>query len=146
MASVGWFGAVITFLALAWVGVTSHEDDLTRAAFLVMKPIGWFALVPMNVASLATGLASTLGSPWGLVRHYWVLIKLLINVVATVVLLLYMQTLSTLAELAADPMIDVERLRDPSPLVHTVAAIILLILAMILAVYKPRGRTPFGSA
>ncbi len=61
---------------------------------------GWFVLVPFSVASLLTGLTQALGTPWGLFRHYWVLIKLLINVVATIILLLYMQTLDELAGIA----------------------------------------------
>ena len=144
MASAGWFGAVVTFLVLAVVGLASLDEDVTRSAVLIMEPVGWYALVPLNVASLMTGLFSALTTPWGLLRHYWVLAKLLINVIATVVLLLYMQTLGYLAGVAGSDPVDVERLRDPSPLLHTSAAIVLLVLAMILAVYKPRGMTPYG--
>jgi uncharacterized membrane protein len=144
MASVGWFGAVVTFLVLAVVGITSRDDDVTRSAVLIMEPVGWFAIVPLNLASLATGLVCALTTPWGLLRHYWVVAKLLINVIATVVLLLYMQTLGYLADVASADPVDVDRLRDPSPLLHTSAATVLLILAMILAVYKPRGLTPYG--
>jgi hypothetical protein len=56
----------------------------------------WFVLVPLSLASLLTGLVQSLGTPWGLFRHYWVLFKLLINVLATIVLLMYMQTLTYL--------------------------------------------------
>jgi hypothetical protein len=55
----------------------------------------------LSLASLLTGLVCSLGSVWGLFRHYWVLFKLVINVVATSVLRLYMQTLDYLGDVAA---------------------------------------------
>ncbi len=66
-----------------------------RAAYLVMELIGWFVLVPLSLASLLTGLVQALGTKWGLFRHYWVLFKLLITVLATIVLLMYMRHLAT---------------------------------------------------
>ena len=83
----------------------------------------------------------------GLFRHYWVLAKLLINLFATIVLLLYMQTLGSLAGLAADTTLstdDLGVLRSPSPVLHAGAALLLLLVATGLAVYKPRGLTRFG--
>jgi hypothetical protein len=144
-SSVGWFGAVLAFLALAIAGVLSQDEQVARAAYLMMAPVGWFVIVPLNLASLATGLVSSLATSWGLLRHYWVLAKLAINVLATVVLLLYMQTLGALADLARrGPVVNAHGLRDASPILHTGAAIVLLLLAMILAVYKPRGLTAYG--
>jgi hypothetical protein len=104
-------------------------------------------LVPFSLASLATGLISSLGSTWGLFRHYWVLFKLAINLVATIVLLLYTQTLAYLVDAAAPTTLsgnELRGLRDPSPTLHAAAALLLLLAATTLAVYKPRGRTRYG--
>src|SRR6266849_388716 len=101
LASVGWFGAVAVFLALAVAGLTSRNAELARAAYLVMELTGWFVIVPLCVASLLTGLVSSLGTTWGLFRHYWVLIKLLMTVPATAVLLVHMQPISLLSGVAA---------------------------------------------
>jgi hypothetical protein len=144
-SSVGWLGAVAAFLALAVVGLASDDAELVRAAYLVMEPVGWFVLLPLAFASLLTGLVQSLGTKWGLFRHYWVLAKLLINVFATIVLLLYMQTLGSLARLAAATSgDDLGGLRSPSPVLHAGAALLLLFVAAGLAVYKPRGITPYG--
>jgi hypothetical protein len=145
--SVGWLGAVAVFLALAVAGLTSEDARLVRAAYLTMDWAGWFVLVPLALASLLTGLIQALGTAWGLFRHYWVLAKLLINVVATIVLLLYTQTLSTLGDVAAETTLssdDLGVLRSPSPVLHAGAALLLLLVATTLAVYKPRGLTPYG--
>jgi hypothetical protein len=146
-ASVGWLGAVIAFLALAVAGLTSQDARTVRAAYLTMELVGWYALIPLAFASLLTGLVQSLGTTWGLFRHYWVLFKLLINVFATVVLLLYTQTLDYFADLAADTPLasaDLSRLRSTSPLLHAGLAAFLLLVATTLAVYKPRGLTPYG--
>ncbi len=94
-SSVGWLGGIATVLALAVTGLASQDAQLVRAAYVAMEPIGWFVLVPLSLASLLTGLVQSLGTTWGLFRHYWVVAKLLINVFATVLLLMYMQTLTT---------------------------------------------------
>jgi len=143
-ASVGWLGAVIAFLALAVVGLTSQDPQTVRSAFLVMEPAAGSILVPLSFASLLTGVLQSLGGAWGLFRHYWVLFKLLINVAASIVLLLYMQTLRYVASVAADPATDLALVRNPSPLIHAGAALLLLLVAVILSVYKPRGLTPYG--
>ncbi len=142
--SVGWLGAVVVFLALAVVGIASPDTALVRAVYRLMEPAAWYTLVPLAAASLLTGVVQSLGGAWGLLRHYWVLFKLLINIVGLVVLLMYTTTLGALADLAAAPQADVQMLRSPSVVIHAVVALVLLVLATVLAVYKPRGRTPYA--
>lgn len=144
VSSVGWLGAVAGFLALAVVGLTSESAQTVRGAYLVMEPAAWFVLVPLAFASLLTGLVQALGTTWGLFWHYWVLFKLLINVAATTVLLLYMETFRLMADAAADPTVELGVVRNASPLLHSIAALLLLLAATTLAVYKPRGMTPYG--
>jgi hypothetical protein len=145
MLSVGWLGAVLGFLTLSVVGLTNSDATTVRSVYLAMEATAWFVLVPLSLASLVTGVVQALGTPWGLFRHYWVVFKLAINLVATVVLLLYMQTLTYLARIAADSRgQDVSELRDLSPVLHASAALLLLVVATALAIYKPRGTTRYG--
>lgn len=146
-SSVGWLGAVVGFLALAIAAITTDDVERLRGAYLTMEVVGWFVLVPLSVASLITGLVQSLGTRWGLFRHYWVVIKLLINVVATGVLLLYVQTLGEFAGVARETPLSsaaLETLRDPSAILHAGAALLLLIVATTLSVYKPKGLTKYG--
>jgi hypothetical protein len=144
--SVGWLGSVVTSLVMAVVGLASRDSEVVRAVYLALEMIGWYALVPLSLASLVTGLVQSLGTSWGLLRHYWVLAKLLMNLFATSVLLLYMQTLTYLAAKArlAASAIDLDRLSDPSPVAHAGAAVVLLLVALVLSIYKPRGLTAYG--
>jgi hypothetical protein len=144
VASVGWLGAVASFLALSIIGLTSQDAETVRGVYLVMEPAAWLVLVPLAFASLLTGLVQALGTTWGLFRHYWVLFKLLINVVATAVLLIYVRTFDSMADVAADPRSDLSAVRSLSALVHAALALLLLLVATTLAVYKPRGLTPYG--
>jgi hypothetical protein len=143
-SSVGWLGAVAAFLALAVVGLTSQDAQTVRGTYLVMEPAAWLVLVPLALASLLTGLVMSLGTTWGLFRHYWVLFKLLINLLATIVLLTYMGTFSYMAGVAADPSADLALVRNASPVLHAALALVVLLVATVLAVYKPRGMTAYG--
>lgn len=142
-ASVGWIGAVAVFLALAVIGLTSQDEQTVRGVYLVMEPAARFVLVPLALASLVTGLVQSLGTAWGLVRHYWVLVKLLITVVATALLLMYLETFSQLAGKAASGT-GLDTVRSSSPVLHAGLASFGLLVAMALAVYKPRGTTGYG--
>jgi hypothetical protein len=143
-SSVGWLGAVLVFLALAVVGLTSQEAQTMRGVYLVMEPAAWLVLVPLAFASLATGVVQSLGTTWGLFRHYWVLFKLLITVFATIVLLIYMETFGFIARVAADPSADLGVVGNASPRLHAALALLVLLAATVLAVYKPPGTTRYG--
>ena len=144
VASVGWLGAVATSLAVSLIGMTSDDLSSVRAAYLVLEDVGWYVLVPMSLASLGTGLVSSLGTTWGLFRHYWVVAKLVINLIATAVLIMYMGTLASLADLASGTAADLDTVRSGSPVLHATGALGLLVLATVLAMYKPRGLTRHG--
>src|SRR5688572_25729404 len=143
-SSLGWVGAVLVFLALAVIGVTSEDERTVRGAYLVMAPAAWFVLVPLAHASLLSGIALSLGTPWGLFRHYWVVVKLGMTVFATVILLIYMGTFRQMAGVAADPVMDLAVVRNASPIVHAILALVLLLAATVLGVYKPFGLTAYG--
>lgn len=144
VASVGWLGAVAAFLALAIVGVTSDDAKVVRGVYLVMEPTAGYILLPLAIASLVTGAAMSVGTEWGLVRHYWVIFKLLINLVATIILLVYMQTFELMAQAAADPRVRLDAVRNPSPILHATLALVGLVLATVLAIYKPQGATRYA--
>lgn len=147
-SSVGWFGAVVAFLALAVVGMGRNgSDSLIRSAYVAMEAVGWFVIVPFSLASLLTGLVQSLGTQWGLVRHYWVLAKLLITVGASALLLLHMQVVNTVAEAASSGALSMEHLRDPRMqlVADAGAAAVVLLVAVLLSIFKPQGRTSFGA-
>ena len=119
---------------------------MVRAAYLAMELTAWFVIVPLSFASLLTGLVQSLGTTWGLFRHYWVLAKLLLTVLATIVLLLQMESISYIAGVAAETTLSSADLREAriSLVVHAGGGLLVLLVPMILSVYKPRGMTRYG--
>ena len=143
VASVGWLGAVAATLVLAVAGLAGQDEQTVRAVYPALEVMGWYALVPLSLASLVSGLVVSLAGRWGLLQYYWVVTKLVINLVASVVLLLYMQTLGALAETAGSAA-EMSAIRSSSPVLHAGAALVLLVAAAILSIYKPSGRTRYG--
>ncbi|QYX76162.1 hypothetical protein [Streptomyces akebiae] len=145
-ASLGWLGAVAAFLALAVAGLVSDAPQTVRSSYVAMELVGWFVIVPLAGASLVTGVVQSLGTVWGLLRHYWVIAKLLITVVATVVLLVHMQPVGHLADAAARAALadgELEGMRIQL-IADAAAALVVLLAAASLSVFKPRGVTALG--
>src|SRR5262245_14513082 len=90
--SVGWMGAIVAFLALVVAAIISRDTQTLRSAWIAMEWTGLFAIVPLALASLLTGLVMSLGTKWGLFRHYWVMFSLVLTILANIILLGNMQT------------------------------------------------------
>jgi hypothetical protein len=145
-SSVGWLGVVAGFFALAVAGLTSQTPQMVRAAYLAMELIAWFVIVPLSLASPLTGIVQSMGTNWGLFRHYWILAKLLITIPATLVLLLHMQPITRIARVAADTTLssaDLGGLRIQL-VANAGAALLVLLVATTLSVYKPQGMTRYA--
>jgi hypothetical protein len=148
--SVGWLGAVAAFLVLSIAGLTSHDAELVRGAYLSMDLISRFIVIPLCFAALATGLLQALGTPWGLFRYYWILVKFGLAIFATIALLVHQfvamaEAAKRVAGATAESLfsrdfgtLKTELVRAPS------LAILLLLGVTTLGVYKPWGLTRYG--
>jgi hypothetical protein len=139
--SVGWIGAAVAYVALGVAAATSHDVLTVRGAWIALEVTGWWAIVPLAIAALLTGVVISLGTSWGLFRHYWVMFSFVLTVAATLVLLLHMPSVSSLAA----------RVRQTDYLVglggdlfHPAVGLLVLFTILGLNVYKPRGLTPYG--
>jgi hypothetical protein len=142
--SVGWFGAVGVFLVLAATGLASSDTRVEAGMYLAMQVTGWFVIVPLCLASFATGIVQSLGTPWGLLRHYWVIIKLVITVLASAFLLLHMTVVDRLARASSDGSLVSEHGFRVQIVADAAVALVALMVTTVLATYKPRGTTRYG--
>jgi uncharacterized membrane protein len=141
--SIGWIGAVLVYLALGVGAATSEDAQTVRAAWTAMELTGWYVIVPLALTSLLTGLVMALGTKWGLFRHYWVLISFALTVLATVVLLLHMPTVSSMANVAQEAEgATLEGLGGD--LLHPGVGLGILLVVQVLNLYKPTGMTRYG--
>jgi hypothetical protein len=133
--SAGWFGAIIPYIVLTIAGFVSQNAQTVRAAYSGMEIIGWFAIVPLSLAALLSGLVQSLGTQWGLLRQWWIVSKLGLTIVSVTILIRHMQDMSRMAQMVAVPR---------GELVHSIGGLLVVFAAMMLSIYKPWGLTPYG--
>lgn len=106
----------------------------------------WYVIVPLCFASVLTGLVSSLSTTWGQFRHYWVLLKILITIPSSLMLLVHMQPIGYIAGIAAkmsSSIADLQSLKTQL-VIEAAAAVVVLLVATALSVYKLKGRTRYG--
>jgi hypothetical protein len=145
-ASVGWLGAVVAYLVLAVTGLRGKDAELARSAYVSMELLGWAVIVPFSLAALLTGLVQSLGTEWGLFRHYWVTVKFVLASVGSVILLTHMRAVGQMSGFARTTSLAADQYGDlrVSLVVHAVGGLLLLLTATALSIYKPWGMNPYG--
>ena len=140
--SVGWMGAAAAYVALNVPALTANDEQSVRAAYLMMPVVADYALMPLAIATVITGIALALGTRWGLLQHYWVTVSLAMTLFAAAILVLHLPAVDDLAARAADPERDVMALGGD--LFHSVGGLVVLSVPLTLNVVKPRGLTRRG--
>jgi hypothetical protein len=112
--------------------------------YLAMYITTWWVILPAALGSLVTGVVSSLGTAWGLIRHYWVIVKLSITVLSTLALLVHLRPIDLLAKSAASTHAWSADLGQAQVMMAAAssAALLALLALTALSVYKPRGVTP----
>ena len=144
--SVGWLGAVLAYLVVSIVGLTSVDAQLVRGTYMSMQVMAWFVIVPCAIAALLSGLLQSLTTEWGLFRHYWILAKLALTTFGTAILLLHAPRVSEMALHAAESALatgDYTQQRT-SLVVHAAGGLTILVAATALSIFKPWGKTALG--
>jgi uncharacterized membrane protein len=112
ISTVSWIGAVAVFLALSIAGLNSQDNQIVRAAYLSMELTARLVIVPLSLVSLLSGLVQSLGTKWGLFRHYWVLVKFLLTLLATIVLILQLEPISYISDIASNTTLTSDNLPE----------------------------------
>lgn len=144
IASAGaWIGIDVL---LATLVATARFTASTEVAAVAYQAIGLFVLWPMFGAGalcLLSGLLLGLGTKFGLLRYWWVMVKLVMNVVLLVLVLVALRpglgdvlAHGRLLGQGIDSGADLTTMMFP-PAVSLTA----LTVAMVLSVFKPWGRT-----
>jgi hypothetical protein len=133
--SVGLLGAdaaVVVLLIAGWRGFDPS------AVYPATRLLGQTLILPFALLALASGVALGVLTPWGLLRHWWVLIKLLLTTGGTVLALLVL--VPSLDAAAAETLAG-RAVADPFGLVtDSASAGGVLIVTILLAYFKPFGR------
>lgn len=141
VAAGAWIGLDVMLGVLVFTPLLTSDTAVAALCYQAMPLLFW-PILGSGLMSLLTGVVLGLGTHHGLVRHWWVLVKLVLNVVLTaLVVVLLGPAMDEAAEagrrLAAGVPagVDLSSLVFP-PLVSGTS----LVVATVLAVYKPWGR------
>jgi hypothetical protein len=80
VVSVGLLGDSAGFLAVAIRRAMSDNPAFIDASHDLLGTFALFFGIPLSFLTLLTGIALGLGTPWGVLRHAWVVIKLVLIV------------------------------------------------------------------
>lgn len=142
VSAVGWLGIELCVLALAVTGVSSEDPGTVRTAYDAAVLLADVFFLPVTVLMLLSGLVLGLGTRWGLLRYYWVAVKLAIG---TALLVAGTYTLENAvrgaADLAATGALSQGDGIGLAGMLSVIAA--LTLVASVLSVVKPWGRIPW---
>lgn len=141
-AAGAWLGMDVVMAVLVFTAVSTGSDVTRAVSYQALEMFAVWPLLAAGLLCLASGVLLGLGSKYGLVRYWWVAVKLVLNVVLCTLVLLALRP--GVIEAAArgqellvggSPSLEVGDLVFP-PIVSTGA----LLVAMLLSVFKPWGR------
>jgi hypothetical protein len=142
IASAGaWLGIDVVMAVLVFTALFS--DDRTKAlSFRALELVAVGPLLVTGLVCLLTGVLLGLGSKYGLLRYWWVAVKLVLNLLLTGLVLV------SLAPEVADAAARARQFDAGVPAPLGVGDLIFppivsptaLLVAMVLAVFKPWGR------
>lgn len=149
IVSVGWLGIVVAVLVLSITAATAQDVGMSEAAYVLIDNVSDILVAPppasFSIAALLTGIVLSLGTKWGLLKHYWILAKLLLTL--TIILsgiFLVDQWIQQAISMAGESTVGtVGAYRDgsaPMLLIYaSVAHLLMLGVATVISVYKPWG-------
>jgi hypothetical protein len=137
VASVGAVGAALVLLTFGIAGMRGADPRTVYPAAHLVESL---VVAPLAVLALGTGVAQALLLRWGLVRYWWVAIKLAITAVLTAVVFLVLEP-SLAATAAAESLTDAQRTRVA---LFPAIALALLVVNVVLGLTKPSWRLRSG--
>jgi hypothetical protein len=135
VTSVGWLGTDLVLVTLGITGMSGWRPDVVYPA---MGFVGQALFVPLSLLVWLIGVFNAWTTPWGLLKHRWVVVKLVLTTVmlGLVVFALRPNLVAALDQGAALP----DRIRLDLVIAPCVSST-LLVVATVLSTYKPWGRT-----
>jgi len=149
LVAVGWFGVVLAKLVLEVVALTTQNQETARAGYVFVAALDRAAFPPAAIATIITGVVLSVGTAWGLFKHWWIVVKLLLTVAVIITGAAFVGawtqqalTLADPATLAVADATSVATLRTASLWLIGAAVIHLLMLgaATVISVFKPWGQ------
>jgi hypothetical protein len=150
VTAISWMGVDIALLALLITARTTDDPALVASGFTAVRMIVPVAVPPLSLGILATGLFLGLGTRWGVLRYWWVVVKLLLSLVMTALVFVSLVPAVNTIAVAAPGTISADALRAslgalPTMLLFPpVVSFLMLGVAAVLSIFKPWHQTPWS--
>jgi hypothetical protein len=143
IVSVGaWIGIDVIVAVLVIAGRFAGDPALRSLAYRALAAFAVWPMLAAGLLCLATGLVLWLVTTWGLLRYWWVAVKLALNLLLCTLILVVLQPgMDEVAGYGRDLLTGNPDVTRVSSLFFPPAvSLTTLILATVLAVVKPWGR------
>ncbi|MFI0424431.1 hypothetical protein [Spongiactinospora sp. 9N601] len=148
VSSVGWLGLNLGVPALAIIGMTTGDPEVQHAVYRVLGLLGDLYLIPLSLTAFTTGVLLSLMTSWGLLRHYWVIAKFALTLIAVVLIpTSLLPGLHAAAEAVASAPPGTFAAVPRGGVGQVGAGFVstaMYLTCAVLSIYKPWGRTAFG--
>jgi hypothetical protein len=143
--SVGWLGGSVVMLTFAIAARAGSAREHATRAYWAMHLIADSLLVPLSIAVLVTGVVVALTTPWGLLRHRWVIVKLIATCAAVTLSLSALPAMTGIAfHDALHHLINAQRSVGSRLVIASTVSVTLYLCLTAVSVFKPWGRTARG--
>jgi hypothetical protein len=137
-----WIGVDVIVAVLVLTGRFAGDLQLRSLAYQALATFVVWPMLACGLVCLVTGLILGLATTWGLLRYWWVLVKLVLNLILCTLILLVLQP--GMDEVAAYGRSLLTGSPDPAAVSQLffppAVSLTTLTVATVLAVFKPWGR------
>lgn len=146
LSGIGWMGADIALFLLLYSGLTTDDGQVAASCYIAVAVFVPIAVPALSLGMLGTGLLLGWGTKWGLLRYWWVVVKLAMGVILTV--LVFVALVPGINDMPrGDATASADAVRDrlgsaPTQLMFPpIVSFTMLGIAAVLSVFKPWLRT-----
>jgi hypothetical protein len=146
-----WIGIDVVMGVVIFTALLADDEYTKALCYRALKLFAVWPLLTTGLVCLASGVVLGLGTKWGLVRYWWVAIKLVLNIVLTALVLVALRPgVTEAAEQGQRFMAGEAASLAVGDLIYPpIVSPSALLIAVVLAVFKPwgqirKGRTPQG--
>jgi hypothetical protein len=150
VSGIGWMGADVVLFILLYTGLTTDDGAIAAACYRAVSVFVPVAVPVLSLGMLATGLLLGWGTKWGVLRYWWVIVKLALATI--MVVLVFVSLVPGVNELDdADAAMSAAAVRDSlgsatdQRMYPPIVSFLMLATAAILSVYKPWRQTPWST-
>lgn len=142
VAAGAWIGIDVIVAVLVFTGWFGGDLQVRSLAYRALATFVVWPMLTAGLVSLVTGLLLGLGTKWGLLRYWWVAVKLVLNLVlCTLIVLVLRPGMDEVARYGQNLLTSHPDPGAVSTLFFPPAvSLSTLTIATVLAVYKPWGR------